>query len=433
MKYINPLYNKLIDQINLGTQIAYLHKDYESTILGFKFFNRIDIETKNEIQESIHAYIKSTEPIEENIIAFSAFISYFNYEDILNSDNIEKIKLTIGKISNSKVYPLGRKALIAHLIKYKPDFEKVYSNLITSIHNHSMNLISEKGMNTSIIDAIFVLNSFDDSTLFEESIFFINNEIESSASESKLTTSKFGKIIYYLNEKSALKNSYVIRYEDKLGQELLSPKSPDLWFAISESDKLINSNLGSDIEQVVLDSLESNNSKWKDYIEKIKDGYITINLGSGIEIPKFSVLDDYINLIVLRKIGRDFSVQLSIKESESYSEFKSLDSEQLITDINSVNKLLIFGCILLILNSVIIFLLNGEDYIRYFNMFFTQKNNPKSIVSIIAYLSNPFVILGFSIWWFIKVYNIFKASKNLSIRNILISAPLIQRLIKFFK
>jgi hypothetical protein len=423
----NLTYDRLVDQVKIEYEIG---RSRESiTDQGFALLCDFAYEENDHLKksEALLEVLTDKEVKVSNVLEYSLLLHLKSLHDKkVSSDILDKVKYYLQELVKSQSYPIGNKGLILYLIKDVPELKGIAQKMNSSLLKRAASLFNDNRNIELVIDTCFACEDQEGKL----SAIDLHNELKEKLND--LPRDKVAKSILYLSKVDDLDLSELIDgLEEKINQDFSNWIKPDIWLAIIESEKLVNSNLPQEELEKILKNLKESKSDWSQKIESIEKGGVFLNLGEISRSPNFSPLEDSLCLLALKRLGKDKVIQLSQKDAKDFENYKILDKKGLITDLKSVNRFGVFIMLNIILSTaILLFYLDSLN--ELFVSFWETKTNPKSPKEIISYIFNPVVIILINFWWLYLVWRRFTQNGTLIWKEILLDYPIVKYLIKFF-
>lgn len=425
--FTNPLYQILLEHIVIDNQISIAKNLYEQQAVTLMCSPAFSVDDRKVQLDNLRNILLTSQPQLNNLLLYVIGTKILNEEKApLNEVVISTIKKNILLASESTSFPIGKKSLINFFIQDIPQFKAEFVVLNNKIIEITNELIADKRSPEIIIDTYFSTNNTSDDEIISLILDYLKKK------PIAINSSKLSKALILLkNRKIENLPYYIEAYENVLNEELLKWKTSDVWFAIVESEKIINSNLPNEISNTILETLKDLGASWPDRISTIQKDGIFLNLGSNRQIPNFSAMDDYLNYYCIAKIGRDKTVQLTMEEYEEYGKHVDVGINSILYDTKSIKLMFIFVGILSISITLICIIFFG-DASRYLESFLEARTKPVTPTEIFNYVINPIVVFGVLVWWLVNLLHSFFRGNKIEIKTILMKNPIIQILNKFF-
>lgn len=415
-QYLNSVYKNTIEQIGFNNGFDVHANDYLSLSYGLATQNINSISTPHKIIEKVEEFI-TIESLELNNLECWLVLLNTKYGKNITSKHANEISNLLKKSIESRVFPTGQKAKFGLLLSLSNSFGeelKELSKLCSSLAKKSF----DEGDFEGGINLSFWIKS--ESFKANYTKFIEDNRLDD------VPFSVLSKVVYYLASVGEKGFSW---YEDRLNILLDDKIDSEVWFALIESKKIINSNLEEHINESILKQLKESDQKWVDRIEKIENEFVTINIPRQSSFTNLSNEDILFATLALSKSNRKEVYTIPVTEKDNYTRFISnngwiISTKTLITVIS-------FYCVV----AISIFYLierNWSELNDFSSEFYETKVNPKSLKDIISYLSNPVsvsLILG---WWCYLVGRTLKQSSDINLRKLIEVNPIVLYLNKFF-
>ena len=330
--YQNPVYVKLVDEMYINTSISYLRGDMESVLYGLLRINS-NCQLYKECTAKVEEFINGNNVNLTNIKSFLLATIFLD-----QNLKLKEIKRVLSDLITSTVYPIGEKAHIFYLIQSSKKFEDESIALNQFILRQSEELKRRNRLNV-LVQGTFSLTSNHFKADYEK---FLEGKLTTDAiikSASELVP--IYKACLHLRKNFP---DYLTLYSSKIEgliQKLSKiNQSPEIWFAISESEKIINSNLGKDIDATILTLLKENKIEWAQRIKEIQNDSVTISINQQFGLTRMSNYDIFYATELLSAEGRNLVVTIPAEKKEEYLNF--LHGSNLATDRQSIVRLVIF-------------------------------------------------------------------------------------------
>lgn len=424
-KYINNSYDKLLDEITISTYISFYREDKESMIHGIIYDDRISGSVKSEINDFISNYVNSNDPNPNNLIVFLLASTFKKVVNLSNS-KLTETKRTLSALIQNEVYPIGQKSHFNYLLSTTNSHREIREELDKYLTKKSK-IFFQSGKEE---DGILASYSLINKEFLQNHLSFCEKFIDKNHSgvDELSRISVFIKSIIYVVKNNKSNIDFGSKVESILSKSLKNDKSPDLWFAISVSEKIINSNLDSDVNQKILGILKESGYDWSELIDNIQPQSLTVNIKNSIQFSPPSVIDAYYSLQALELLDRNYVFSIPIEDVDNYTKF--ITKSELSTNYKSIY--ILSGFTALVFSLITIVLLQYKGIVESIEVFYSTKINPKSIESILKVLSNPIIIIGILLWWIYIIFSKIGPVYNITIFEILLHNPIILYLRKFF-
>lgn len=423
--FINNSYDKLLDEITLSTYISFYRKDVESVVLGLFYDERISEKIKYEISILLSEYLNSKTPILNNLIIF--LLAYIKKDKIkFPSGRLPEIRNIIDSLIKNEIFPIGQKAHINYMLLKINGFKDQKNELNLHLTKKSNEYFNTGNIEGGILASYSLINN----AFLQKHLKFCENFIEENITgfEGLSRLSTFVKSTIYIARNDESNNQFGAKMESILSKSLKYDKSPDLWFAISESEKIINSNLEDDINQKIIEIIKSSGNNWSKLITNIHSDGITVNIKNAVQFAPPSVIDAFYSLQTIELFNRDYVFSLPIEKADEFKNFTS--KSELSTNYKSIYILCGFVGVSFLLITIILTKYGG--IVNAVKIFYETKVNPKSLKDILIFLSNPIAIIGIILWWICIVFKKITPVYNITVFQIIMDNPIILYLRKFF-
>ncbi len=423
----NLTYDRLADQVKIEYEIGKSRGSVADQ--GFALLCDFAYEENDHLKkvEVLFQGLTDKEVKVSNVLEYSLLLHLKSLHDKkVSSEILDKVKYYLQELLKSQSYPIGNKGLILFLIKDVPELKAIAQVMNSSLLKRAASLFNDNRKIELVIDTCFACEDQEGKL----SAIDLHNELKEKLND--LSRDKVAKALLYLSKVEELDLSELIDgLEEKINQDFSNWIKPDIWLAIIESEKLVNSNLPQEELEKILKNLKESKSDWSQKIESIEKGGVFLNLGEISRSPNFSPLEDSLSLFALNRLGKDKVIQLSQRDVEDFKTYKTLDKKGLITDLKSVNS---FGFFIMlnIVSCAAILLFYLDSLNELFVSFWETKTNPKSPKEIISYIFNPVVIILINFWWLYFVWRRLTQNRTLTWKEILLDYPIVKYLIKFF-
>lgn len=418
--YQNPLFVRLIEESYINSSISLHRNDIESILIGLKYLND-DSNLYRDSREVVEDYLLKNSVNLQNIKIFilAKAVLSFGEKDI-------EIRKGIKKLTSSSAYPLGEKAHVLFLCSEIESYESECIGLSIELAKQGKESIRRNRDSVTILATFSLLTD----VFAPHHISYMNRIL----GDNKLLTSAdllplIKSAIYLKRNNIEVDQNYNSRIETIVTNLSTVNQSPEFWFAISETEKIINSNLGDEVDSKVLEVLKNDNNVWANKIEKIEKDSVTISMNKSIGLPVNSNSDIFYLINFLKISGRIDVFTIPNSDKDTFE--KLINSTDTSTSRKSIVRLTVFGlfcgCILAVSIASAIEI-SGELIENSFDL----RLKAKSIKDIWVLLTNPFIWIGLVTWWVILIINEIKNPYRNSWRSIFKQFPPFRIVSKFF-
>lgn len=427
--YQNPIYSRLSEHVLFEYELSKKKHDIESqlfTLLADFVFDkqRVRNDLNDLLDESYFNKIDSLSKIKELALLFNISPKY----DIKLSSELESNLSYLLKDLNSSVhYPIVSKSLVCWILKETENFSSCINDLQSQLRQKSLELLDEY----KYLEAIEVAFGCTDSNCLDK---IKENPIQFNQHTSGWPSDKLAKAIIRLSPCTDFHLEQLVdKLERKLHDDYSSWIEPDIWLAVIESEKIINSNMEQEEINNLLHNLKSSKNSWASIVDNIENEGVHIKLSSIIKSPAFSPVEDTLSILALNIAGRSETVQLTEKKFRELNKFTS-DIEK--TPL-SPKEIILYAIGLLALTALAGYLLvQVLDKFSSINEFFNVVKTydySNFVALIMDIFLNPIIGFGFVLWWIVKLMLYPIDKKEFSVKALFSSIPLISYVKKLFQ
>lgn len=425
----NPIYTRLKEHVLFENEISKKRKDLESqyfTLLADFSFNQhvIQNQIQDILKEKNYKDCSSLSDIKE----FSLLIKLSSIHNVPIENNVfESFEYLLNELVSSKTYPVVAKSTISWILKDVQAFEPLLLKLQEQLDQNCIKYLSKYEYKEGIELAF---GSNNDSAIDK----IISNPIQFTKHAQNWPRDKIAKAIIRLNSVEGFSLSELVKIlESKIDQEFSSWVEPDIWLAIIESEKIVNSNISQSEIDSVLNNLKNAKDSWAKIIESIDKEGVHIRLNNVMKRPTFSPFEDTLSLLALKCQDREYTIQISKKRYEDLILFENkIDSIPLLR-----SEIILYASCIFLLATIETYLAHliitsYESFSSFINAI--SKYDPSNTVAILFdVIGNPFLAFGFFLWWLIRLIKYPIDKKAFNWKSIFISCPLWFLFKKIFK
>jgi len=420
----NQVYSRLSEHIVFENEISKSRKDYESLLFTLLVPGIFTDSEKREIVKDVEANIASKKLTSlSEIKLLSLFVAVSKEVGLSVSKDVkDSLKSMLERLDQSASYPAASKSLICWILDSSNEFEKQLDKIKETLTIKS----KEHQDKFQYLDGIELAFGVSSRTCLDT---IINTPRQFFLEAQSWSRDKIAKSIIRLSQDSRFNTYDLVKLlETKIDEELSSWVEPDVWLAVIESEKVINSNIPPDDINVILDNLSNKSSSWAKMVSKINDDGVYLKLNNIIKSPAFSPIEDSLSLIALNISGRDTVIQLSQDEYKKLSKFADLKNL-----IPFSSKILYSYLSLLISVSIIIgclsFSLFQNASLETISKFLELTLNGE-FGTIMARFDYILLFFSYCLWWLYKLINIPFDSDRIKTVTLLTSPPIFSSVLK---
>lgn len=385
--------------------------------------------TKQEIKKQFDYFVSILDD-ELSDISLSLEYSVLYYLSYINNisppDKLAKyVKSVCTDAITINNIPLSTRALIAYFLKNSNIKDKKLSDNIQMIYHEAQNVL-ESGNIAAAIDGFFAADRVDDSIINQILDGFKKNI-------NQFSREKIAKLTLCTLRWNCKQYNYLLNcLEDAIQTDLQCYLTPDIQFALVESEKLINSNLPAEIINDILDTLKNAGEYWTNTIESFKDNGVIVDLKTFKNMPSFSPTEDVWSVLALEAGNRTNKYQLDTKEFNVYQQLMEIHNKGKQSTYKGAILLTISSTILSVLITCCLFC--WWPKINYSLQNLTNiVTSPANLGEWLNFIKNPLIIVAVLITWLSKNIHYFILKRDLSLSIIFKKIPIFSLILKLFK
>ena len=425
----NHIFSRLREHVIFENEISRAREDFESYLFT--------LYAPSLVRSAEEQIIKTSElnNINLNEINSLSRIKEFAYYIGLSSrlglnltkDQRDTFASLLNDLIDSSAYPDSSKSIICWVLRDIKEFKSQTEKLEEQLEKKALDAFSRFNYQEGLEIAFGVKSDKCISKVIENPIQFTNEAL-------KWSRDKLSKSIIRLTDVTNFDVSNLVNeLERKIEDELSSWIEPDVWLAVIESEKIINSNIPQDDINEVMENLASSSKSWAKIVDDISKDGIHLRLNSVIKSPAFSPIEDTFSLIALHMNERERTIQLSEREFEE------------LTIYSGKLGLVAFSKV-----SLSIYMATITIIVAYLAYFFISTSN--SQVGFIATLKDPLehllngefgsllsktniliMAFGYSIWWLLILVKKPFLKGELTLKSYFNTIPIISKIAKSVK
>lgn len=425
----NHIYSRLREHVVFENEISRAREDTESYL--FTLYAPILVGDSDE------QIIKTPRPDNINLNEINTLSRIKEFAYYIGLSERLGLKLTnaqrdtfsalLNELLDSSAYPASSKSIICWVLRDIQEFRSQIEKIEEQLEKKALDEFSRFNYQEGIEISFGIKSDRCIAKIIENPIQFTKEAI--NWSRDKLSKS----IIRLTNVDNFDVSNLVNELEKKIEDELSSWIEPDVWLAVIESEKIINSNIPQEDVSEVLENLASSNKSWAKLIDDISKDGIHLRLNSVIKSPAFSPIEDTFSLIALHINERERTIQLSKRE---FDELSIYSGKLGLIAFSKASLSIYLGTITSLVAYVLYFLISTSN--SDVGLIATLKDPLKHLLngefgSLLSQTNILIMAFGYSIWWlFILIKRPFLKGE-LTLKSYFDTIPIISRIVKSFK
>lgn len=338
----------------------------------------------------------------------------------------EYINSTVFRAIETTHYPLSLKGLILFFLSESSfnipqmalNIDKLKTEAIENLNNKNI---------PGAIDGFFGVQNIED-----KDITTIVNSVKEDP--NIIGREKISKLaIMLIRQKKPEHEEIITILEDLIANDFEYWITPDIQFALIESEKLINSNLPSELINEILETLKKSGEEWTGTIDNIQERGVLVDLTKFSRMPSFSPIEDALSLMALTEANRIMKYELTKAEFDFFKYLGKVDNEKKIGTLSGGITLTVLSFligILLTLNT----LLRWGEIIKSVATISTLVISPSTLMDWITLIYHPIVISSLLLYWEYRVVKKYLCKRCLSVGESMCDFPIFGGLIiKLFR